>query len=132
MADIAALDDAVADPAIGAVLARYFDGIYTGDIDTLRSAFHPDAILWGDVRGKPYRKVLDEYLDAVRDRIAPRARGEAFGMRPISVEAHGPIALAKVSCKMLGFDYLDFLSLVKREGSWAIVAKVFTDLPPED
>jgi hypothetical protein len=42
------------------VLDDYFNGIYTGDVERLRSAFHPSAVLWGEIKGKPYHKPLDD------------------------------------------------------------------------
>ena len=110
------------------VLDDYFGGIYTGDVERLRSAFHPSAVLWGEIKGKPYHKALDDYLDAVRNRTSPQALGEAFRMEAISIEVQGAIAFAKARCPMLGFDYVDLLSLVSENGTWAIVAKVFTHI----
>lgn len=109
-----------------AVLDEYFAGIYSGDVERLRSAFHPSAVLWGEIKGAPYHKALEDYLDAVRNRTSPRELGESFGMEPISIEVQGNMALAKVRCPMLGYNYVDFLSLLHQNGKWAIAAKVFT------
>jgi hypothetical protein len=110
------------------VLDDYFGGIYSGDVQRLRSAFHPSAVLWGEVKGQPYHKLLEDYLDVVRGRTSPQALGEVFAMEPIAIEVQGNIALAKVRCPMLGFEYVDFLSLLRADGRWAIVAKLFTHL----
>lgn len=37
--------------AISQVINDYFMGLYNGDIDRLKQAFHPTAILWGDING---------------------------------------------------------------------------------
>jgi hypothetical protein len=118
--------DVTAHERILRVLDDYFRGIYTGQVERLRSAFHPSATLWGEVKGLPYYKALDDYLVVVRGRKSPEALGEPFAMEPISIEVHGKIALAKVRCKMLGYCYIDFLSLLRQDDRWAIVAKVFT------
>ncbi len=115
-------------PEILATLKNYFDGIYTGDVALLRSAFHPHATLFGEIKGASYYKLLDEYLLAVANRKSPRELGEAYSMVPISIEVLGNIALAKVHCVMLGFNYYDFLSLLCHEGRWVITAKLFTHL----
>jgi hypothetical protein len=78
-------------------------------------------------KGEPYYRVLDDYLAVVRNRQSPQALGETFAMKPISIEVHGAVALAKVRCQIFGFDYLDFLSMLEQDGRWGIVAKVFTD-----
>jgi hypothetical protein len=49
-------------------------------------------------------------------------------MEPIAIDLQGSIAVAKVRCPMLGFDYVDFLSLLCEDGQWKIVAKLFTHL----
>lgn len=115
---------------IGGVLCAYCEGIYSGDIERLRSAFHSSAILWGEVKGQPYHRPLEEYLTVVRHRQSPQALGEAYGMQILSMEILGNIALAKVRCRMLGYNYIDFLSLLYQENRWSIVAKLFTHLEP--
>jgi len=112
------------------VLDAYFGGIYAGDVERLRSAFHPTAVLWGEIQGQPYHKNLEDYLQIVRARQSPQALGERYAMEPIAIEVHGKIALAKVRCPMLGFNYTDLLSLLEQDGRWGIVAKVFTHLEP--
>jgi hypothetical protein len=116
---------------VSEVLRAYCDGIYSGNVEQLRSAFHPSAILWGEVKGQPYFRPLDEYLTVVRDRESPQARGESYAMRILGMEIHGNIALAKVCCRMLGYNYTDFLSLLYQDNRWGIVAKVFTHLEPD-
>ena len=110
------------------VLDAYFGGMYSGDVERLRSAFHPTAVLWGEIKGQAYHRSLDEYLLAVSNRQSPQELGEAYAMEPISIEVHGSIALAKVRCPMLGFDYFDLLSLLDQDGRWAIASKVFTHM----
>jgi hypothetical protein len=112
------------------VLDAYFGGIHAGDLERLRSAFHPTAVLWGEIKGQPYHKSLQEYLEVVRTRQAPQALGEPYAMEVLSIEVHGRIALAKVRCPIFGFNYTDLLSLIEQDGRWGIVAKVFTHLDP--
>ena len=111
---------------IHAVLNAYFEGIYSGDIALLRSAFHPQACLFGEIKGQAYFKPLDDYLAAVADRQSPKALGEALTMKPLSIEVLDNIAFAKAHCRMLGFNYYDYLSLLRHEGQWRIVNKLFT------
>jgi hypothetical protein len=105
---------------------RYFESIYSGDVARLRSTFHPQAALFGEVKGQPYYKSLDDYLDAVAKRQSPQALGEDFLMKATSVDVLGPIGLVRTHCQMLGFNYVDYLSLVRSDGRWLIVNKTFT------
>lgn len=43
----------------------YFQGSYEGDLNKLKQIFHPGTRLFGDVKGQPYAKTLDEWLDVV-------------------------------------------------------------------
>lgn len=108
------------------VLDVYFTSIFQGDVARLGTTFHPRAILSGEVKGQPYYKTVDEYLEVVKNRKSPQDLGETFGMKVLSVEILGPIAFAKAHCPMLGYNYIDFLSLVRLDGRWVIAAKIFT------
>lgn len=111
---------------ITAVLSDYFNGVFKGDTDLLRSAFHPQALVAGDVNGQAYFKTLDQYLDGVRNRKSPFELGESFRMEIISIEIINQIAVAKVRLPMFEFNYHDLLSLTKVDGKWLIVNKLLT------
>jgi hypothetical protein len=115
--------------AILAVLADYFTGLYTGDTALLRSVFHPDAALFAEVAGQPYHKRLDDYLAGVEKRQSPEELGEPYQMKVLSVDVTHGIATARVHVPALGFNYTNYLSLVRHEGVWVIVNKVFFDVP---
>lgn len=108
------------------VVQNYFEGIFNGDVPRLRSAFHPQATLFGEVKGAPYYRTLDDYLAAVAQRQCPRDLGEPFAMKALALDVQGPIAVARLQVPMLGFNYIDFLSLLKTDGQWQIVSKNFT------
>jgi len=113
---------------IHAVIDTYCSSIFKGNVERLRTTFHPGAILSGEVKGQPYYKTLDEYLDVVGSRQSPHALGEVFEMKVLSLEIVGAIAFAKVSCPMFGYNYVDLLSFVRHEGRWGIAAKIFTHM----
>ncbi|WP_295120616.1 nuclear transport factor 2 family protein [uncultured Chitinophaga sp.] len=106
----------------------YFRGIYEGDISVLGAAFHPDALLFGDIKGKPYAKTLEQYLDGVANRQSPRDSGRSFKGTIISVDVINSIAVAKVNLKMYEFNYYDLLSFHNIDGRWVIVNKMLTDV----
>ena len=112
-----------------ALLQRYFDGLYRGDVDLLAQAFHPQARLYGEVGGQRLLRDVEPWLQVVATRASPQSRGEAQRMALQALQIDGCIALATARCEMLGFNYLDQLSLLKdAEGRWAIVAKLYTHL----
>src|SRR5437868_2608129 len=50
----------------------YFKGIYEGKLDLLSQVFSTGTLLFGDVKGQPYAKSLDQYLDGVKNRQSPK------------------------------------------------------------
>lgn len=118
------------DPAIDTVVARYFDGVQRGDLAVLREVFHPSAILFGDVRGQVSFRTVDSYLEVVAGRKSPAALGQPLRAELLSVERQGAVASARARFPLLGYDYLDILSLALIEGRWRIVAKLYTHVEP--
>lgn len=111
---------------IKTLVSHYFLGIYNGDSYKLESAFHPQALLFGDIKGEPYFKTVSEYIDGVKSRKSPYDLGEDFKMEILAIEIRGNMATVKAHSPMLGFNYYDFLSLSLIRGEWKIVNKLFT------
>jgi hypothetical protein len=113
--------------AIAQVLEIYFKGIYTGDVELLKTVYNPGTLLFGDVKGQPYAKTLDQYLDGVAHRQSPKDSGKPFKGEIISIESIHSIAVARVRVKMYDFDYQEILSFHQFEGHWLIVNKMISD-----
>jgi len=118
--DIAAIAQALED--------YYFKGIYEGDLDILNKVYYPGTLLFGDVKGQPYFKTLDQYFDAVKKRQSPKDSGKPFKGEIISINLVNSIAVAEVKVKMYDFYYHDFLSFHKLDGRWLIVNKMMSDV----
>ena len=106
----------------------YFKGIYEGDLDALKKVLHPGTLLFGDVKGQPYAKTFDVYLEGVKNRVSPKAAGAPFKGTVVSIETVNSIAMAKVHVKMYDFNYDEFLSFHKIDGRWVIVNKMMSDV----
>jgi len=113
---------------ITAVLMNYFNGIYNGDVTLLKSAFHPQAVVSGDINGAPYFKTIDQYLEGVKNRKSPHDFGEEFKMKILSLEIINNTAVAKVQVPIFEYNYYDQLSLVIVDGKWVIVNKLLTNV----
>jgi hypothetical protein len=109
-------------------LQVYLEAIYNGDVKELGSTFHPAALLFAEVRGEIVQKTLEAYLQGVGTRKSPASQNEPYGMSILSVEVVGKMASAKVRVKMSGNNYYDFLSLLKVDGQWLIVNKLYTHI----
>lgn len=112
----------------GVLEDHYFKGIYEGDVDMLREIFNPGTLLFGDVKGQPYAKTLDQYLEGVKNRQSVKDSGKPFKGTIISIDIVNSIAAAKVHVKMYDFNYDEFLSFHKIDDHWLIVNKMITDV----
>lgn len=107
---------------------QYFKGIYEGDIETLVQIYHPGTLLFGDIKGQPYAKTLEQYLDGVKNRQSVKDSGKPFKGTILSIDVVNTIAIAKLHVKMYDFEYEEFLSFHKINDRWLIVNKMLTDV----
>lgn len=123
------MEDAKQDSiAISRVLESYFKGIYTGDTDLLKTVYYSGTLLFGDVKGQPYAKTLEQYLDGVAHRQSPKDSGKPFNSEIIGIDVVNSIAVARVRVKMYDFNYQEFLSFHKFDNHWLIVNKMISDI----
>ena len=118
-ADTSAAGDDVGE--ITDLMNRYFEAVYNGDVEALRDVFHPQNRLAG-MRGDEERfSSLEQFLE----RVTSRPNQDAFDFQVLSVDQSGRAAVAKISYRYHGVDFVDYMSVLRLEGSWRIVAKVF-------
>ena len=106
----------------------YFKGIYEGNLELLNQVYYNGTLLFGDVKGQPYSKTLDQYLDGVAHRQSPKDSGKPFKGDIISIKVINSIAIAEVKVKMYDFNYHEFLSFHQIDGKWLIVNKMISDV----
>lgn len=116
---------------IAVLLQQYFDALYFCDVDLLQRVFHPQA-LYATADEQPFlHRTMAEYVPVVAARQSPASRGEPRKDHVESVEVAGEnTALARVRCSIGERDFVDFLSLVRVDGQWRIIAKVFQIVSP--
>ena len=108
------------------VLANYFDGLYDCDVEKLASVFHPKAIYTTADETPLLYRTMEEYLPVVAARQSPASRGEPRRDHIDEIQLAGNnTALSRVRCSIGNQDFVDFLSLIRTDGQWRIVAKVF-------
>ncbi|BBB63642.1 hypothetical protein UNDKW_5369 [Undibacterium sp. KW1] len=113
-------------PDIIAMLNRYFDGLYHSDTSILAQVFHPEAHYYCATEGNLLHLDMQQYFPVVDKRPAPASKNETRRDRIISLEMAGPVtAFARVECAIANKFFTDFLTLVKLDGRWQIVSKVF-------
>ncbi|MCW5661545.1 MAG: nuclear transport factor 2 family protein [Burkholderiaceae bacterium] len=117
---------AVAFEPIVALLQTYFDGLYHSDAARLRQVFHPEAIYACATEGRLKHLRMPEYFEVVARRPSPASRNELRRDRIAGIEFAGPVtALARVQCAIGPKRFTDLLTLVRLDGRWQIISKVF-------
>lgn len=112
--------------AVVAVLQNYFEGLYRSDTLILRQVFHPAAIYACATDGTLLTLRMDEYFPIVDKRPSPASQGEKRMDRVLAIEFAGPVtALARVECSIKPKHFTDLLTLIKVDGHWQIISKVF-------
>lgn len=108
------------------VLSQYLDGLYESDTAILRRVFHREAHYYSATGGTLLHLDMDQYFPIVDRRPSPASQGHVRTDRILSIEFAGPTtAFATVECSFPSKLFTDFLTLVKLDGRWQIVAKVF-------
>lgn len=111
---------------IVSVLGEYFDGLHHSDTSRLKRVFHPQAHYCCATDGHLVMLDMAQYFPMVDQRPSPASQGHQRTDRILGIELAGPVtAFAKVECSIPAKQFTDFLTLVKLEGRWQIVAKVF-------
>jgi len=112
--------------AVTGVLETYFDGLYHADIERLGIAFHPKAIYATADETPLLYRTMDEYFPMVAKRVSSASRDESRRDVIESIEFAGEnTAFARVRCSIGTKDFIDFLTLVRTDGAWRIMAKIF-------
>lgn len=109
-----------------AAMSDYFDGLYHSDTARLARVFHPRARYVCATEGTLTQLGMDEYFPIVDKRPSPASHGESRADRIVSVEFAGPVtAIVRAECTIGAKHFTDFLTFVRIDGAWRIIAKVF-------
>jgi hypothetical protein len=119
--------------AIEQTIQTYLDGLYEGDADKLASVFHETSALTYEQDGRLTVLPRAQWLQAVRERPAPKAKGLPRDDVILLVDQSGPTtAFVKFKCQIPPRFFTDYLSLLKIDGRWVVAQKVFaTELRPQ-
>lgn len=104
-------------------LEDYIKGHETGKGDFMRKAFYADAKIMAFRDGKLVNLTLEEF--ASRFSGQPAADESQRRRRIDSVEITGNAGIGKITLHYPTVTFTDYMSLLKIDGTWKIVNKVF-------
>ena len=109
--------------AIEHVVGYYFAGVENRDEQSMRRAFHPDFEMWYvDGDGALRQVTLEEWIERLRS----AKPGSTIGQRRVvSIDVAGNAAAVRAVGDFPTFQFIDYISLLKVEGEWTIIGKIF-------
>ncbi len=103
-------------------LSFYMDGGTNGDFETLKKAFHENATM-KFIRNGEYKavKVIPYFKEGMKN-----AKKQNRKTRITNIDVTGHAANARIELIYGSSVYVDYMNLLKIEGKWQIVGKIFS------
>ena len=102
----------------------YVDGYRAGDISGIERAFHKDSVMWGysgnDLLQGPAIPVFMSAFKSLGASPNVRSRLDILAIAPTAA-----VVRVDMENDIMGASYHDFLSLLKIDGQWKIISKIF-------
>jgi hypothetical protein len=113
---------------IRAVVGKYFQAHATGEAAPLHEAFHPDwRMMSVNKEGALTTRTLEQYTSGFTGK-APA--DEAQRKRSIEqIDVTGNAAMAKIRLDYPAATLTDYMLLLKIDGKWQVVSKIFNAAP---
>jgi hypothetical protein len=109
--------------AVRAAIEHYFLGQSTGDGSHYRKVFHPQSNLFFMREGKVALRTSEDFILGAK---GTPAADEAQRTRTIEwIDVTGDAAVAKLKLVYPEVSFTDYMSLLKENGEWKIVNKLF-------
>ena len=108
----------------------YFEGVRASDTAAAHRAFHPVAVMYSVREGKLAERTIPDWLGAIAARAPDPPRPDSVRRRILLVDVSGNAAVAKLQLESPDATITDYMSLLKVDGEWTVVGKIF-DREPE-
>jgi hypothetical protein len=112
------------EPGVRAALNAYLEGHATGQADAFRRAFNPEARMLYAKDGHLVKTEITEYI--ARAPGKPAADEDRRRRSIDLVDIVGDAAIAKITLTYPEVTFTDYMTLLKIDGEWRIVSKVFS------
>jgi hypothetical protein len=102
---------------------KYVEGLRIGNVATISNAFHKDAVMYGftngELLGGPIKN-LYEFVEKNGTAHDIKTRLDVLAITPTTA-----VVRVDMEKDAIGADYTDFHTLIKLNGTWQIIAKVY-------
>jgi hypothetical protein len=109
--------------AVVATAGQYVEGLRTGSVATIEQAFHSEAVMYGFTNGK----LLGGPIGNLYTFVETNGRAPDITTRLDVLAITPTTAVVRVDMEndAIGADYNDYLTLIKIDGTWKVIAKVY-------
>jgi hypothetical protein len=115
--------------AVRAAVDHYIQGHATGSPEEFSKAFHPESMLfWATPEGTLGKRTSADYIKGAAGK--PAADEARRKRRILMVDVDGSAAVAKVELDYPNVRFIDYFTLLKVDGQWQIMNKIFHRYPP--
>ncbi|VVN41759.1 nuclear transport factor 2 family protein [Pseudomonas fluorescens] len=109
--------------AVIATANQYVEGLRMGSAQGVAQAFHKEAVMYGFTNGELLGGPIKNLFDFVeKNGAAPeiRTRLDVLAITPTTA-----VVRVDMETDAIGADYNDYLTLIKIDGAWKVIAKVY-------
>jgi hypothetical protein len=107
----------------------YFEGVRHADTAAAHRAFHPVLTMYSVRDGALAPRTVADWLNGIAERAPNPPKPDAVPRRIVSVDVTGTAAMAKLELAYPEATVTDYMSLLKVDGEWVIVGKIFDRQP---
>ncbi|MCW1923931.1 nuclear transport factor 2 family protein [Luteolibacter arcticus] len=102
---------------------KYVDGLRGGSPADVADAFHKDAVMYGFTNGE----LLGGPIQNLYDFVEQNGKAPKIETRVDVLAITPTIAVVRIDMEndAIGADYNDYLTLIKIDGTWMVIAKVY-------
>jgi hypothetical protein len=101
----------------------YFEGLMKYDAASLRKAFHPDARVVAALPNRYFYASFEEWVQFTKGK--PPENPSEYVNQIVSIDITGNAAVVKTDLQWPKIHYIDYLSLIKIDGDWKIINKIW-------
>lgn len=103
--------------------SRYVDGLREGSVTTIKQAFHEEAVMYGFTNGQLLGGPISNLYDFVESNS--KAADITTRLDVLAITPTTAVVRVDMEKDAIGADYNDYLTLIKIDGDWKVIAKVY-------
>jgi hypothetical protein len=112
--------------SISKTIQLYIDGVHNGEVEMLKKAFHPKAMMYGANPGGNNIVDIDGLYGFVSSNEPVVKTSKNHRCIVTSIRYHGNAGVVEMEeVDAYGHDYVNYFQLLKIDGSWVIVSKSY-------